>query len=317
MTFTDPILGGESVLVRQAIRSADYVPGVSGWSINRDGSAEFNDVTVRGELYVTDPDGSYVRIYDEDPGDGAVIEFGTADPGSAPGRIRTSTTGPTPALEIYGPHSGDITTRPGIQMYEGEPAENGTVIMTAGNGASLYLGPEVIKPDGNFGDGAAVLGHLQVTGAGALKFGVAGSLSRTNDTMTDIPGMDFVWDPESIWWVEVLLAYNAPTAVDAKFCWSVGGGAGLNIDRHILAPNLGTTTNIDTNVMMIRRANNTQQAVGAPNGVANAFTVYQEIAIIENTTSDPFNVAFQFAQAVTNATPAVLQGGYWRAQRMA
>lgn len=32
------------------IRSADYVPGVSGWAIFGDGNAEFNDVTVRGDI---------------------------------------------------------------------------------------------------------------------------------------------------------------------------------------------------------------------------------------------------------------------------
>src|SRR6266540_2524625 len=38
--FTNPIVGG-TALVRPAIKSPNYVPGVSGWSINRDGSAEF------------------------------------------------------------------------------------------------------------------------------------------------------------------------------------------------------------------------------------------------------------------------------------
>lgn len=76
MTFTDPIIGGESKLIRSAIQSPNYVPGVSGWTINRDGTAEFNSTTIRGELLVTDPDGSYVRIYDQDPGSGALIEFG-------------------------------------------------------------------------------------------------------------------------------------------------------------------------------------------------------------------------------------------------
>ncbi len=78
MPFKDPIVAG-TTLIRAAIRSPDYVPGVSGWSINRDGSVEFNDATLRGELLVTDPDGSYVRIYDENPGAGAVIELNPAD----------------------------------------------------------------------------------------------------------------------------------------------------------------------------------------------------------------------------------------------
>lgn len=50
MTFTDPIIGGESKLIRQAIQSPDYQAGLTGWSINRDGTAEFNDATIRGEL---------------------------------------------------------------------------------------------------------------------------------------------------------------------------------------------------------------------------------------------------------------------------
>lgn len=48
MTFSNPITGGQGALVRPAIKSPDYVPGVSGWSINRDGTAEFNDLTIRG-----------------------------------------------------------------------------------------------------------------------------------------------------------------------------------------------------------------------------------------------------------------------------
>lgn len=47
--FRNPIVAGLT-LVRQAIRSRNYVPGVSGWSINRDGSAEFADALVRGGL---------------------------------------------------------------------------------------------------------------------------------------------------------------------------------------------------------------------------------------------------------------------------
>lgn len=52
MEFADPIVGG-TTLIREAIRSPDYAAGTAGWSIDRDGSAEFNDATVRGTLEVT------------------------------------------------------------------------------------------------------------------------------------------------------------------------------------------------------------------------------------------------------------------------
>ena len=47
MTFSNPIVGG-TTLIRPAIHSPDYVAGTSGWSINKDGTAEFNDVVFRG-----------------------------------------------------------------------------------------------------------------------------------------------------------------------------------------------------------------------------------------------------------------------------
>lgn len=51
MPFSDPIVAG-STLVRDAIQSEPYIAGVTGWRIERDGDAEFNDVSVRGDLRV-------------------------------------------------------------------------------------------------------------------------------------------------------------------------------------------------------------------------------------------------------------------------
>lgn len=105
MPFGNPIVSG-TTLVRSAIRSPDYVAGVSGWSINRDGSAEFNDVEVRGELLVSDPDGSYVRVYDQNPGNGAVIEMNPADvPGHTMDKayILTDSATTNAAISIEGP----------------------------------------------------------------------------------------------------------------------------------------------------------------------------------------------------------------------
>jgi hypothetical protein len=45
--FNNPVVGALN-LVRRAIRSPDFQTGTDGWSIDQDGSAEFNDVTVRG-----------------------------------------------------------------------------------------------------------------------------------------------------------------------------------------------------------------------------------------------------------------------------
>lgn len=50
MPFTNPIVGGGGGLIRDSIKSPDFQSGVSGWQIRRDGSAEFNDVTIRGTV---------------------------------------------------------------------------------------------------------------------------------------------------------------------------------------------------------------------------------------------------------------------------
>lgn len=60
--FSNPIVGGDGVLIRESIRSPNYVPGVSGWTINKDGTASFNSTTINGDLKVVGADGSIVWI---------------------------------------------------------------------------------------------------------------------------------------------------------------------------------------------------------------------------------------------------------------
>lgn len=64
--FDNPLTGGEGVLIYPRIKSEDFVPGVSGWSIERDGDAEFNNVVVRGDLMVyRNPSGTLLCSIDE------------------------------------------------------------------------------------------------------------------------------------------------------------------------------------------------------------------------------------------------------------
>lgn len=54
MAFANDVVGGNTLL-RPAIQSPNYVPGVSGWTINRDGTSEFAGGTFRGPVVVIDP----------------------------------------------------------------------------------------------------------------------------------------------------------------------------------------------------------------------------------------------------------------------
>jgi hypothetical protein len=89
------------------MQSEDFVAGVSGWAIYRDGSAEFNNVIVRGELLARAPNGAYVRVYN----DATSGRIDLRPPDSAggvivPASIISSSTNPesgNPALLITGP----------------------------------------------------------------------------------------------------------------------------------------------------------------------------------------------------------------------
>lgn len=97
LTFADPVVGGVT-LVRPAIQSPGYLPGVRGWAVKDDDSAEFNDVTIRnGSLIVTRADGTILVINDE------FIQFLLPDGVTAAGQIAvlSSSNG---GLSIAGQH---------------------------------------------------------------------------------------------------------------------------------------------------------------------------------------------------------------------
>jgi hypothetical protein len=51
--FTNAITGQNGSLIRQQIMSPNFVTGVSGWIIRKDGSAEFNGALFRGSVVIT------------------------------------------------------------------------------------------------------------------------------------------------------------------------------------------------------------------------------------------------------------------------
>lgn len=57
-----PVTAG-NVLVREAIQSVNYVAGVSGWTINADGTFEFSGGTFRGTVVVSGSNNSAITIF--------------------------------------------------------------------------------------------------------------------------------------------------------------------------------------------------------------------------------------------------------------
>lgn len=67
MEFGDPIVG-TTELIREAIQSPNYEAGIAGWIIRRDGTAEFQDIIVRGDIVASELDINNTVFGGEDRG---------------------------------------------------------------------------------------------------------------------------------------------------------------------------------------------------------------------------------------------------------
>jgi hypothetical protein len=87
--FGNPIVSGLGNLIREQIQSPNFVTGVSGWQIRRDGTAEFLDLIARGSLDVGGIPGVWIGPRDDPdfPSDlfdestlyvGAIVFYSTA-----------------------------------------------------------------------------------------------------------------------------------------------------------------------------------------------------------------------------------------------
>ena len=59
--FSNPVVNDINVLIRLAIKSPNFLTGISGWTINKDGSVEFNNGTFRGTVSAATIVGSLIE----------------------------------------------------------------------------------------------------------------------------------------------------------------------------------------------------------------------------------------------------------------
>ncbi len=114
MAFKNSIFGNNGQLTRDHIVSSNFVPGVSGWEIRRDGHAEFNDITIRSGTVISGTS----LYYDPSPGSGNLVASISATSGTDP----------------YGnAYLG------GICIYD---PDGSTIQLESGAGASEYFKPQ-------------------------------------------------------------------------------------------------------------------------------------------------------------------------------
>jgi len=157
--------------------------------------------------------------------------------------------------------------------------------------------------------------------AGKMEFVTNSAGSQDNTSTVFINAVDLVFPVEasSRYFVHALICYNAPEPVangDINFEWT--GPSGATMDRNVISPALGMTTNIDTNIQMIRRGIGTDVRSGgttAP-GTATAFTVHEEVCnLVVSTTAG--NVQFRFALGAGVGTATLQADSFIYYQRIA
>lgn len=195
MEFGNPIVGGET-LVRNAIQSQNYAAGSAGWSIQKNGSAEFNQITIRNGETVSSTD----LYYNGTPAAGNLIASISAVQGIDP-------FGNTyfPGICTYNGNSGSSTF---VQLLNGElfcgiqssninsdamlgyttssTLEKGTfpsaVLNAPTNGTYTYTGTVVAAP-GN--DSTPTTGPrimvVEKNGGSAVHLGVSGVVLPTDN----------------------------------------------------------------------------------------------------------------------------------------
>jgi hypothetical protein len=125
--WDDPIAAGDGSLIYPGLQSINYVAGVSGWRIERDGDAEFNNITARGDIIVAGSDGSEVRI--ESSGNGSI----SFSPPPAVGQVLTV---PGSLSSGWGPNYMFMTMNTPDGTLGGNPVDSGSLFI----GSSLADG---------------------------------------------------------------------------------------------------------------------------------------------------------------------------------
>jgi hypothetical protein len=184
--FANPVTNASGELVRIVLQSVNYVTGVSGWAIFKDGNAEFNGVVIRGQLSVEDVDGSYIRIFDNNPGTGATILVQAATLGGHtvdPGFIYAESD-PLfgfPYLLLSSP-SMDGGDRSSIQVRSADPAGTGqgsSVDINATQAVAITA-PRLTM--NGFGIALFDVGYGMLNGAGAVSAGAEVAISTAQWT---------------------------------------------------------------------------------------------------------------------------------------
>jgi hypothetical protein len=215
LTSQEPIAAGDGSLVFPALKSPNYVAGVSGWYLGRDGDIEVNDAVVRGELMVQKGDG-YVHIYNSTSPNNAIIDLQPNDPDAQfPGSVFAQTWVPGAsyqgAMWLWSPRSSGRAMAQIILVGEASDA-SAQAQMYFVNNLSGQLTIEM-QGDLTVTRGFSRVGVLADLGTPSIPTGGAGATIVTPTSIEDpysmISGSTIVIPHTGVWNVGMTARYQS------------------------------------------------------------------------------------------------------------
>jgi hypothetical protein len=208
MPFTNPIVTGSGYLIRDNIKSSNFVHNVSGWQIRKDGFAEFNDIAIRGSATITSltvngqadffPNPFSFRISNDNGATGILIQgsspyriYFQPDPSETVGEtwnsgsvgVNTQNSGPGDEafMLLQAPGNISIGNYAGLFMY-GASTAHPTSRFHAGADEYIFSSPGVGTVDFNGTTSMAVTIGGTLTVNGNVTIGASGTLTVPGDT---------------------------------------------------------------------------------------------------------------------------------------
>jgi hypothetical protein len=224
--FANQILAGTGTLFRQFIKSVDYVTNVSGWRITRAGSAEFNDVSIRGSLTVPVGAGindTHIVITDATHVPAALQAFYSALP--AAGTIKAAMIGylagsneTTYQYRVWvQPAAGAIICADGVvvagnisELTRQRDFSYGVARNNNGSGSQIIIGPDTPQSNDvitiNTTDILHVWGNSVSSGERGIRFTTARNTAFTTGAQAmilDATAANFVWEAGRVYEVTI------------------------------------------------------------------------------------------------------------------
>lgn len=139
LPFTNEITGAGGTLVRNLIKSINYLANQAGWRITKLGDAEFNNLTARGTVTVVDATGREV-VLTNNPLAEINLYPAPGPSGYSPGSI-SAQTDPNGAgmLQLLAPYpAGQVVSFPTLELQSGltSPAQGGKAYLYSGGGGA-------------------------------------------------------------------------------------------------------------------------------------------------------------------------------------